>query len=289
MNTEITEALHARADAVPHSPMPRLGQATRRRWPVPVAAAVAVVAAVGAVVVALSGNDAPDKVATPPPATGLAPGEVYYTLRLTDIGAGHYFRETQLWQPPDRAGEWRQQVVGGQSIKDGRVVPGGRLDAPPGGVCYPATTATDKSCTAPGSWFNPTVDFVASAPRDPATIAEQLHAAALDVLRQNGQGEDLAPMLELNRIGELLAGNGVPPELSAALRQVAAGLPGVTVTENTANLAGETGTGYSLPHPSAGTVTVIFDRDDHYIGSPTESVHHGIAPGLGRPPSRMLN
>src|SRR6266498_3520418 len=133
MNTEITEALRAKADAVPHSPMPLLGHTHRRRWPVPVAAAATVVVAAVAAVFVFSANDKmPDKVVASPPTTTtatIAPGEVYYSLRLTDLHAGGYLRETQLWQPQDRTGEWRQQVVDGQSIKDGRVVPsGGRVE-----------------------------------------------------------------------------------------------------------------------------------------------------------------
>jgi hypothetical protein len=90
-------------------------------------------------------------------------------------------------------------------------------------------------------------------------------------------------------LGELLAGNGVPADLSSALRQVAAAIPGVSVTADMANLVGERGTGYSLPHPFGGTVAVIFDADDRYLGSPKEAVRHGVAPGLGEPPSRMLD
>jgi hypothetical protein len=36
-------------------------------------------------------------------------------------------------------------------------------------------------------------------------------------------------------------------------------------------------------------VAVIFDADDRYLGSPKEAVRHGVAPGLGEPPSRMLD
>jgi hypothetical protein len=125
------------------------------------------------------------------------------------------------------------------------------------------------------------VDFLASAPRDPATIAAQLHAEAAAV------SADLAPVLELRAVGLLLTGNGVPEDLSSPLRQVVAGLPGVQVIEGMADLTGRVGTGYRLPHPG-GQVVVIFDDDDHYLGSPTEAVRHGVAPGLGEPPSRLL-
>jgi len=56
-----------------------------------------------------------------------------------------------------------------------------------------------------------------------------------------------------------------------------------------ANLLGERGTGYSYSLPQGGELTAIFAEDDHYLGSPTQAVRHGIAPDLGQPPSRMLD
>lgn len=305
MRTEdaVTDALRAKAGAVPNSPMPRLGRPApaRRGWLVPVAAAVVVVVATGVAVVALSSRDQSSpatgttSTTTSPPTSApspetLAPGEVYYSVRLTDLGVGGMIQEKELWQPPNRTGEWSQRVAQGKSISGGRVVPaGGRIEAPPGGVCYPAFRPTDSSCTEPGSWSNPTVDFLATAPRDPATITAQLREMAMMVLDRNGQGEDLAPVLELHYVSELLAANGVPAELASALRTVVAGLPGITVTRNMDNPTGQRGTGYSLPHPLDGKVTAIFAEDGHYLGSPKEAVRHGVAPGLGQPPSRMLD
>lgn len=296
----IVDALRAKAGTAPTPTMPPLGSTTsdrttraRRGWLVPVAAAAIVVVVAGAALFALDPREdeqAPPPVASSRTETGPAPGEVYYTLRLSDLGAGGVIRERQLWQPRDRTGEWRQKVAQGTTIEDGRVVPGGgEVGAPDGGVCYPAFTATDESCTAPADWFNPTIEFLATAPRDPATIGQQLHALAdAQVPDGDENADELVRVLELYMLGELLAGNGVPADLSSALRQVAAALPGVAVTEDMANLVGERGTGYSLPDTKGGTRTVIFDADDRYLGSPTEAVRHGVAPGLGEPPSRML-
>lgn len=306
MNTELedalADALRAKAGAVPHSPMPPLGAAAatpvRRVRLVPIAAAVIAAAAVAAATFVLAPGDE-----TPPPpapvtvadSAELAQGEVYYSLRLSAQADGAVIMEKQLWQPREQAGEWRQQVVAGRSISDGRAVPSGRIGAQPGGVCYPAFTADDASCTAPGSWLNPTVDFLATAPRDPTTLGEQLSATAAAQLRHADVTEDvgidvnLMYLLELRCIGEVLASNGVPAELSSALRQVVAATPGIEVTERMANLTGEQGTGYSLRDPQNMLRTVIFDANDRYLGSPSESVRHGIAPGLGQPPSRMLD
>lgn len=283
----ITEALHAKADAVPHTPMPQLGRAPRRRLgPVVVAATAAAAMGAAAFLFVPRDHAAPPATETTTTATPTADvpvgGEVYYSLRLTDLGAGGLIRETQLWQPEERTGAWRQKVVDGLSIKDGRVVPGpGKVGARPGGNCYPAFEVTAESCTKPASWFNATIEFLASAPRDPATIADQVHAEAVAV------SEELAPVVELKMIGVLLSGNGVPADLVEPLRQVVAELPGVQVIEGMADPTGATGTGYQLPHPG-GVVAVIFAADGHFLGTPVEAVRHGIAPGLGKPPSRML-
>ena len=283
----LAEALHAKADAVPHTPMPRLGHAPRRRLvPVLVAATAAVAAAAAAFLFVPRDHAAPPAVVvttTTTPPSGPVAGEVYYSLRLTEIAGGHVIRETQLWQPTARTGAWHQQVVDGTSIEDGRVVPGpGKVGTRPGGDCYPAFDVTAESCTKPASWFNPTIEFLANAPRDPATIASQVHAEAVAV------SEELAPVVELKMIGVLLSGNGVPADLVGALREVVAGLPGVQVVPDMADPAGATGTGYRLPHPG-GSVAVIFAEDGHFLGTPTEAVRHGIAPGLGEPPSRMID
>jgi hypothetical protein len=302
MNTDledaITNALHAKANTAPTPPMPRLGAAVRRHSRlIPVAAAIVTVAAVGATAIALS---IPDSNPVSPPATQsstaadpstLAPGEVYYSLHLTAMGTGEVISETQLWQPREQAGEWRQAVEMGMTIEDGRVVPGvGEVRANPSGYCYPAHKKSDPGCTRPGDWFNPTVDFLATVSRDPATLGEQLRAEVVETLaRSESNSENNIRVLELSRIGEVLTGNGVPQGLSSALREVAAAIPGVTVEEDVANLVGERGTGYSLPHPTGGKVMVIFTENDQYVGSPTRAVRHGIAPGLGQPPSRWLD
>jgi hypothetical protein len=297
----IVNALRAKAGTAPTPAMPPLGSAARAprgRLVLVAAAAVVVVAvAVGAVLFTVNprNNDAPAAQPTSPPVAtsepGLAPGEVYYSLRLTDLGAGGVIRERQLWRPQERTGEWRQAIAQGTVIEGGRVVPGGgEVGVRDGGACYPAFETTAESCTAPPSWTNPTADFLAAAPRDPATIGQQLHVEAAAAVEGAGEsGEDLVRLLELRTIGELLADNAVPADLSSALRQVVAAIPGVSVTEDMANLVGERGTGYSLAHPRGGSLAVIFDADDRYLGSPKEAVRHGVAPGLGEPPSRMFD
>src|SRR3954454_23642667 len=122
---DLVAALHARADAVPHSPMPPLGTPrAQRKWLMPFAAAASA-ALVAAAAVFMFRPDGGAPVAAAPPDGVLAPGEVYYSLRLTDIGAGNVIREAELWQPAEREGAWRQHIAMGLKIHDGRVVPGG--------------------------------------------------------------------------------------------------------------------------------------------------------------------
>ena len=331
MNTElersVADALRAKAGAVPNTPMPRLRRAVEtgrtaqarrgRLMPVMAAVVAAVVVGVAAFVLDPGDNASVPVTGTSPTATspsGLAQGEVYYSLRLSPCGfaegqstqissacpkssamGGDAVVEEQLWQTRDRAGEWSQQVATGQSIRNGRVVPDSAY-TPPGGVCYPAFSATDDACAAPGSWLNPTVDFLAMAPRDPATIGPQIHGDVAAWLHANDpqtaladNSADVVDLLQLHFISQLLTANGVPHELSKALQQVVAAIPGVEVTEDMANLTGERGSSYSLRDPQGALLTVIFDADGDYIGSPTVAVRHGVAPGLGQPPSRMFD
>ncbi|MPZ82629.1 MAG: hypothetical protein GEV28_20410 [Actinophytocola sp.] len=306
----LTTALRAKASDVPASPMPRLGtgQVTaapaRRRWLVPVAAAVVAVVGIGGAALALAPGDssAPTPITAAAGPDGLKPGEVYYSLSLTSTGTNGVIVETQLWQPQDRTGAWQQKAVGGRSIEDGRVVPSeDRVEAPAGGECYPATKPSDASCTEPGAWFNPTLEFLANASHDPAVIKQQLWTEAVaEEKERTGPGGDFAPSagtlsdenltyLELNHLRGVLDGNGQPAELSAALKQVVASMSGIQVKENTANLVGERGTGYSLPNHEGELLTVVFDGEGAYLGSPTSAVSHGVAPGLGEAPSRMLD
>ncbi|TDV54206.1 hypothetical protein [Actinophytocola oryzae] len=318
MNTDleknVAEALRSRAAAVPTSPMPPLGAATapvrtRRAWLVPVAAAAVVVLGVAAAVVLINpGGDAP------PPSPGrvisadegeqggLAPGEVYYSLHLT-TDASRVIIERELWLPQDRTAAWSQKVVMGRTLEDGRVVPDvGPTEAPPGGECYPATQPGDNEwCTKPGSWFSPTVEFLASAPRDQATIKQQLRDAAVAEQRKrtlpdgdftatgDTMSESNLTFLELNYLRILLATDGVPSDLSSVLRGLIAAMPGIEVTADMADLTGRHGTGYSLYDRKHRPLTVIFDARDRFLGSPTEAVHHGVAPALGAPPSRMFD
>lgn len=300
LENDLAAALRCRAGDVPDTPCPPLGAtpAPRRGWFMPVTAAAAAVAGlVAAGVVLLPGDDGGRDVTV-----GAAP-EVYYSRVVSGV-RGENLIEVQLWQGKARTDEWRRESVGGRAVEDGRVVPDPdvRIEGPTSGFCYPAETASDERCAAPGSWFNPTPEFLAGASRDPGVIKQQLHDEAFaEEKRRTAPGGDFTAdgktfsdenldYLQLNYLRQLLAGNAVPEDLEAVLHEVVAKLfPTIQHTPAMANLLGEKGSGYSLPDYDGRLLTVIFDRHGHYLGAPDQAVVHGFAPALGEPPSRLID
>jgi hypothetical protein len=307
LEQELRTALRSRAAEVPHSPMPRPAPATqpaRRGRLLPVAAAVVAAVGIAGAVVALT----PDgHEGAPPPAVSrtdpytLAPGEVYYLRTVRSDPYGERYTEMELWQSPRTTGPWRDRGVAGTSVRDGRVVPSGEFAAQTTtGTCYPSTSAADISCKQPISWNNPTVEFLATASHDPAVLRRQLHAQAVAEAQQLINDGDLSPELGLSErdltlrvvssVEAALSGNGVPPKLRAALHTVLTSLPGVRVREGVADRLGRRGTAYSFDetdYPGAPPETLVFDGDV-FLGTPVTAVVHGVAPGLGKAPSRLL-
>ena len=300
LENELAAALRFQAGEVTDTPCPPLtaAPAQKRGWLMPVtAAAAAVVGLVAAGVVLLPGDGSQQQDV----AVGAA-SEVYYSRVVSGV-PGRMLTEIELWQGQARTDAWQVKGVSGLKIVDGRVLPVEKVETlgPESGVCYPAETANDELCTAPGSWFNPTVDFLASAPRDPAVIKQQLRdEATAEEQRRTAPGGDFTAdgktfsdenldYLELNYVKGLLTANGVPEDLEVALsRVVAEQFPGIRVAPAT-TLTGEEGTGYSLPNFEGVLLTVIFDDDGHYLGAPDQGVVHGFAPALGQPPSRLID
>lgn len=291
LENELAAALRHRAGEVPDTPCPPLtaSRAPRRGWAVPVVAAAAAVAGmVAAGIVWLPGGGGDQDVTV-----GTA-SEVYYSRYVLGTSGGILI-EMELWQGKRRTDEWRREEVGGSTLKDGRVVPNGVLttSGPNSGHCYPAFTTDEPTCAEPGTWRSPTLEFLASASRDPAVIKQQLRDEAVAELRgrtgATSFSEENLDHLQLNYLKDALIGNGVPEDLEVVLHQVVAErFPDIQVTPDTANLLGEKGTGYSLPDDEGKLLTVIF-ADGRYIGGPNEAVVHGFAPALGEPPSRLID
>ena len=306
LDQRLRDALRSRAAEVPHIPMPPLPAPARRprtHWLVPVAAAAAVLAGVAGAVVAI----APGEQDSAPPASSLVPrpqlttpgpNEYYYSRSVRDANDGAYV-EVEVWQSPKRSGPWKERAVIG-TLDGSRVVPN-PAESPElrSGRCYPFDTADTIACRQRPSWpIYASLDLLEAAPTSPAALRRDLQAAAVaeaQSLVNDGvlsaeealAERNLADMM-LGYMQLALDGNGVSEELRTTMREVVTSLPGVEVLENTADALGRRGTGYRIvPHPD-GESTLIFDGDT-YLGTPDQAVFHGIAPGLGRPPSRLLD
>jgi hypothetical protein len=310
LENDVAGALRFRAGEVADTSCPPLGvrvsaAPARRGWLIPVAAAAVAVVGLGGAAIALTPGDsgAPAGVDVGVDAAQQAPvTEVYYSRTMTRSG-DTVITEFELWQGQGRTDAWQRKGVAGGTIKDGRVVDDGtvKLDYATDGECYPAPSKTDALCTTPGAWFAPTPEFLAGASRDPAVIRQQLHDEAVaEEQRRTGPRGDFTQTgdtfsdenltyLSFNYLRSTLTANGLPDDLKAVLHDVIAAMPNIQVTPDMANLLGERGTGYSLPDHDGTLLTVIFNADGDYIGSQDEAVAHGMAPGLGAAPSRMLD
>jgi hypothetical protein len=314
MNTELedslVEALRRKAEAVPPSRMPRLGQPARAARPmarrgrlVPIVAAVAAVVGIAGGVVALVPDE---RDGAPSPAGSQVPrlepetpraGDVYYlrSVRELDPDRSPHYVQVELWQSTQRTGPWRSHTISGDTIDNGRVVPD---DLPPeneSGACYPFEAAKEVGCKQRPSWqVYPSLEFLAAAPRDPAALGRQLHDAAYaDAQRYVNEGslppDELSTrnvaIRELGIVQVVLSGNGVSAELRAALHEVVASLPGITATDNVRDRLGRPGTGYHYGNDPE--QVAIFDGDT-YLGSRDEAFVYGIARGPGKAPYRTF-
>ncbi|SDP34704.1 CU044_5270 family protein [Lentzea jiangxiensis] len=186
--------------------------------------------------------------------TGAGPGEATHT-DLTQ----------EEWVPADRRDEWlfrneinsvrwleghegQGQPQAGTSFEDGQEFRG-RCGRYP----YFAEGQPDR-CTA-GSFGNPTPEFVAALPEDPAAL--------LDELRKAGGTGDAGALVEA---GEALGSGEYPARVRATIFRALALLPGLVVTEKRANLDGKEGVALGLKHFDDFTEMIIDPDNGDYIG-----------------------
>lgn len=110
----------------------------------------------------------------------------------------------------------------------------------------------DETCPDPGSLNDPTYRLLAGLPTDPRAL--------LNVISTAEQGHGPSPAAEaFTTIGDLLRESIAPPQVSAALYQAAALIPGVTVVNDAVDAAGRHGV--AVAFGDSGTRTEwIFDR-----------------------------
>lgn len=271
-----------------HESAPR--PAARRRRLVWVAVPTAVCAlAVGGIVAVnaggSSGTDEPQAVVTGPVAS-----DAVRLLDLIAVAAGKtpqpsvradqflyveskvaYAGQSAAGGPATTAPAHTRQVwLSADGSQAGLIREDGQPDSTVGGATPPVYAiesrgAAPKPSSAgpnPPSVTNPTHVFVAALPTDPDALLKLIR----DETR--GQGTD-ADQRAFTAIGELLAETWAPPQVSAALYQAAARIPGVTVVPSATDAAGREG--IAVARSAQGRQTQwIFDRATHtFLGERT--------------------
>jgi hypothetical protein len=174
----------------------------------------------------------------------------------------------EYWVPADPASDWlmvsgttgRYTVV--QGTED-ELRATGALDADPAeritagcGAFYGPET---NQCTGPGSWQNPTPEFLAGLPRDPDELFDRLDRDAPDNSR--GNAELLVYAADLLR-NPLL----VPADLRSALYQALTRVGGLTVTPGAVNLDDRPGTALGIDDGTSRTEIIIDPATGTFIG-----------------------
>lgn len=109
------------------------------------------------------------------------------------------------------------------------------------------------------SWQDPTPEFLAGLPRDPQKL--------YDRLRRDTAGRGSSPDAEmLVYVADVLRGGLVPGDLRAALYKVLARLPGLQVTERSANLDGREGTALGIRESGSRRDIIIDAASGEFIG-----------------------
>ncbi|RZQ59920.1 CU044_5270 family protein [Amycolatopsis suaedae] len=251
MTDEAYQAGYARVLAAPPRPPAHPAPRWRRRVVIPVAAAAAVaITLAGALVL---GGNRPEVPATPAQlldrvvaaAAGqpvLAPGQFRYVratsysredetrtipgCRLTRIGD-----VTELWVPADPAQEWLRRYAPGEKKLQGCKDPGddyrdiAKEERAPYGQ-FPVPVGRKRE---PGTFWDPTVEFLASLPRDP----RELYRAICDSPQLICDENVYPPRVDVFQMAAQLAQTSfLPPDLRAAVYRMMGELPGIKVTES---------------------------------------------------------
>jgi hypothetical protein len=233
----------------------------------------------------------------------VGPGRYRYTavrswsLGSAVSGAGRplsVLRETlvQTWIPADRAGRWRRttSITGrikwlvGDADQARAEGDGGLLDAPGRttveGPCgdFPGDNGQlggDPGAARPcservGDWYEPTPRFIASLPTDPERFYRQLRA---------GGGE---PGELLRMAAAVLAADTSETVRSTVYRALML-MPGLDVTEETANLDGQRGVALGVDDGATRQEIIIDPADGRFIGERFSLTRPGSGVWAGLP------
>jgi hypothetical protein len=125
-----------------------------------------------------------------------------------------------------------------------------------------------------GAWQQPSIDFLASLPRDPDALYERL--------RRDTEGRGSDPDLEvLVYVADVLRTGQVPADLRAALYRTLAKVPGLEITERLANLDGHTGTAYGITRSGERNDVIVDPATGQFIGERRIDLEgrDGVPPG----------
>ena len=282
---ELLAAASAGVSAVPALPV-EPGR-SRRRWGW-WAAAVSTVAAVAATLLVLQLvrqdalpsaaaaarlNAAADNISSVDPR--LSPGQYRYIAThawwMVGMDKYSYLGENliETWVPVDERQPWlmrreatgaRKWVVGTEeeARADGMPVdettPWEDQQAPCGD--WNAENEGRKPCTQEAGWQTPNTAFLASLPRDPQELYDRL----LDDVGDRGEAHIVTYVADVLRSGL------VPADLRAALYRALGKVPGLEITEETANLDGQKGTAFGIVEDGQRHDVIIDPATGQFIG-----------------------
>ncbi|AZI56881.1 hypothetical protein EH165_00550 [Nakamurella antarctica] len=113
-------------------------------------------------------------------------------------------------------------------------------------------------CTAPGSWANPTQEFIDSLPSDAAAMFARLKADIPD------NGKSSGTMLAY--AADALGSGALPSKVQSVLFEAMAMIPGLAITERTANLDGQIGTALGYDDGDVRQDVIVDVASGTYIG-----------------------
>ena len=325
LEQRLRDTLARTADRVPETPRPvltweeprvgvRPAGRPRVRTVLQFAVPVAVAAAVAGIVVLPDSGDggqpgpATTSEAPSPPlqeaaliAPGstvpLEPGQYLYSRITRDLDKATVVFET--WRPQHAADPWTQRYTDYDPVTGELVRPPQVTTAPCGQFDVPQEALT--GCDDAGSWSNPTPQFLASLPSDPAELYRQIAAQGLAEYRSayDRLPADQAALMRATEDSEQViaqrtmvtamhlaqASGGMSQPFSRELEQAIALMPGA-VAGDEKNLAGEGSVSYRAETATGEplTVTMVFDVDGNYLGDPWTEFVVGAADAAGVAP-----
>ncbi|MET0237789.1 MAG: CU044_5270 family protein [Kibdelosporangium sp.] len=262
-------------------PRPRRG-----RWAVAVAAVVVLVAGFLAVQIipfggrppaasaaSLALTSAADKItAADPP---VRPGQYrYIAVHGWVTGTLENFTRLQeshgeLWIPADPSQEWLDRggptgrytwLVGNDADATAAGIPPVRAQVSEQrarcGDFYPGPAG--RPCAIPGSWQSPKPVWLAELPRDPQRLYDRLAADT------SGHGNGESALLDY--AADTLRSGLVPADLRTALYRALAKLPGLEITDRSANLDGRTGIAFGMADGRVRHEIIIDPQTGGFIG-----------------------